>query len=178
MANKLGIFDTETTGLTLHPNAPLHKQPQIIEFGFALMEEGEVTETANILINPGCELDPVITKITGITDADLVGAPSFEGVLPQIRRLFAKADVAVAHNLPFDKALLHFELARLEVMDFPWPTGQMCTVALYRDIWGYNPKLLQLYEHVMGEPLNQTHRALDDVMAIVDIVKKEKLWSI
>lgn len=165
------VFDTETTGLTLHPDAPLVKQPHIIELGAALVDRnGQVVETLSQLVHPGKEITDEITKITGITNADLVGAPSFEACLPQLRHIFGQAFAVFAHNLPFDKALLHFGLARNKIDDFPWPRQEYCTVGLHKDAWGRNPKLTELYEATMGRPLPQTHRALDDVLALVEVV--------
>ena len=82
----------------------------------------------------------------------------------------------VAHNLPFDKAIIRGELARCGIEDFPWPERELCTVGLHRDAWGRNPRLVELYESVMGKPLAQTHRALDDANALVEIIQKEELW--
>lgn len=170
------VFDTETTGLTLHPDAPVTKQPKVIEFGAVLLDlRGKVIEECNILIDPREKLDPVITKITGITDADLEGAPTFEEALPSIRRIFSEARAVFAHNLPFDKAIIRGELARIHCLDFPWPQHEFCTVGLYKEQWGRNPKLLELYEKVVGVPLQQTHRALDDVLALVEIMQLENL---
>lgn len=174
------VYDTETTGLTLHPDAEMRKQPRMIEFGAALLspQTGEVVDTWNVLINPGEPLPAIITKITGITDADLVGASPFAAVLPAMRMMFERATCVMAHNLPFDRAILRGELARLDVFDFPWPSQEICTVGLYKDHWGRNPKMTELYEFVLDKPLAQTHRALDDVMALVEIIQKEKLWNL
>lgn len=174
------VFDTETTGLTLHPHAETRKQPRMIEFGAALLHphNGKVEDTWNVLINPGEPLPPVITKITGITDDDLRDASPFAAALPAMRMMFQQATCVVAHNLPFDRAILRGELARLDVFDFPWPRHEICTVGLYKDAWGRNPKLTELYADVMGKPLAQTHRALDDVMALVEIFQKELLWQL
>lgn len=173
------VFDTETTGLTLHPDADLKLQPQIIEFGAALLslKDGSVLEQASILINPGIPLPAEITKITGLTDADLADAVNFRVALPQIERLFREAQCCVAHNLPFDRSVLRGELARLDATTFPWPERELCTVGLYKEQWGRNPRLIELYEAVMGRPLAQTHRALDDVMALVEVIQKERLWE-
>jgi DNA polymerase III epsilon subunit-like protein len=171
------VFDTETTGLTLHPDAPLEKQPRIIEFGGVLLDpsNGQIVEECSIMIDPGEEITPEITKITGITNDDVRGAPKFVDALPQLRRFFAEGTAVMAHNLPFDKAMMRAELMRCDCRDFPWPAVELCTVGLYKEDWGRNPKLTELYEHVMGKKLAQTHRALDDVKALVEIVQSAEL---
>lgn len=174
------VIDWETTGLTLHPSADVKKRPRAIEFGAALLcrKTGAILETAQSMIDPQEEISAEITKITGITNTDVVGAPTFMELLPQLRRLFASADVLVAHNLPFDRTILLGELMRHDVSDFIMPPRGICTVGLYKDSWGRNPKLIELYAAVMGRPLAQTHRALDDVMALVEIIQKEELWKL
>jgi len=165
------VFDTETTGLTLHPEAPLAKQPKIIELGAALLNErGEVVETLSQLLHPGEDITDEITRITGITNGDLVGAPTFKDALPQMRHIFEQAFAVFAHNLPFDRAMIRNDLARIDCLDFPWPAQEYCTVGLHKDQWGRNPKLTELYEFTLNKPLPQTHRALDDVMALVEVV--------
>jgi DNA polymerase III epsilon subunit-like protein len=180
MAELLLAMDFETTNLTLHPNADLSKQPRAIEFGGALvdMATGEIVEELSVLIDPEEEITAEITKITGITNDDVRGAPKFIEVLPQLRHMFAQATVVAAHNLPFDRMILKCELRRANVLDFPWPPREMCTVGVYKEHWGRNPKLTELYEFVMGEPLAQTHRALEDVKAMVEIIQKDRLWEL
>ena len=165
------VFDTETTGLTLHPDAPLAKQPKIIELGAALVDRnGQVVETLSQLVHPRESVTDEITKITGITNEMLADAPNFEECLPQLRHIFGQAFAVFAHNLPFDKAMLRNDLARAQVLDFPWPRQEYCTVGLHKEQWGRNPKLTELYEFAMGRPLPQTHRALDDVQALVEAI--------
>lgn len=166
------VFDTETTGLTLHPDAPLSKQPKIIELGAALLDRhGSIVDTYNQLIHPQESLSAEITRITGITDEQLVGAPMFAEALPGLRSFFARAHSVFAHNLPFDRAMLRNEALRCDAWEtFPWPRQEFCTVGLHRDAWGRNPKLTELYAETLGKPLPQTHRALDDVLALVEVV--------
>lgn len=165
------VMDFETTGLTLHPATPAHKQPKPIEAGFVLIDEhGGIVEELSLLINPKQPLDPIITKITGLTDEDLLDKPVFAEVLPQIRAIMSKADLVIAHNLPFDEYILQLALEREGVTDFPWPQQRLCTVQAYQEQWGRRPKMLELYEELLGRPLAQTHRALDDCHALVEIV--------
>lgn len=186
--NRLLVFDTETTGLTLHPNAPLSKQPKIIEFGAIILLNGEVEEEISFLIDPREILTEEIVKITGITDKDLVGQPSFAARAPELAELFGRCGACAAHNLPFDEAMMMNELRRFDLIadplrpapseTFPWPARKMCTVGMYKEQWGRNPRLVELYADIMGKPLAQTHRALGDVKALVEIIQEEELWAL
>jgi DNA polymerase III epsilon subunit-like protein len=176
--NLIVVFDTETTGLPLHPDAPLEKQPKIIELGAALLDQtGAVVDTFQQLLHPGEDITEEITKITGITNEQLKDQPKFVDVLPQLREFFGRSFAVFAHNLPFDKKLLMFDLKRAACEDFPWPATEYCTIGLHRSIWGRNMKMTELYEHAMKKPLPQTHRALDDVMALVEIVQALELHA-
>ncbi len=177
--NLLLVFDTETTGLTLHPNAPLSKQPKIIEFGGIVLLNGEVEEVVSFLMDPGESLTEEIVKITGITDKDLDGQPPFRERVPTLKKLFGRCGAVAAHNFPFDEAMMVNELLRCgSAHDFPWPARKMCTVGMYKEQWGRNPKLVELYADIMGKPLAQTHRALGDVKALVEIIQEEELWAL
>jgi DNA polymerase III epsilon subunit-like protein len=172
-------FDFETTGLPLHPNAKMKLQPRVIEAGFCLFnDKDEILEEHNFMINPEQPLEPIITKITGITDEDLADKPKFIQVWPQMRDIMQKADLLVAHNAPFDVYLLQLELNRHDITTFVWPKHTLCTAQCYQEAWGRRPKLQQLYERVMGEPMNQTHRALEDVQGMVKIILKERLLDL
>lgn len=169
-------IDFETTGLVLHPRTKLDLQPKAIEWGAALINDrGEVLEEQSYIINPGVQIDAVITKITGLTNDDLKDQPPFSHFYPQIKGICAKADILCAHNLPFDQSILEYELERMAVDVFPWPPHRLCTAQVFQEIWGRRPRLLDIYEYSMGVPLEQTHRALDDVRALYAVVLKEHL---
>jgi DNA polymerase-3 subunit epsilon len=174
------VFDTETTGLTVPSTAPLEKQPKIIDLGlveFTIFDdplsEPKLFEHS-WLINPGEQISAEITKITGLKDDDLRGQPSFPEILPELTRIFLGASGLIAHNLPFDLALLSNELRRCgKEHAFPYPPEQICTVAHYLPTYGRRAKLTEVYERVLGKPLAQKHRALDDARALTEIVIKE-----
>jgi DNA polymerase-3 subunit epsilon len=178
--NNILLYDTETTGLTLHPDAPVHKQPKMVEFGGLLISrvDGSIIEEIQTMVDPGEPIPAEASKISGIYDKDVEGAPTFIQLLPMFRRVFGSASTVSAHNLPFDKAIVQGELARHSITDFQWPERGVCTVGLFKDHWGRNPRLIELYEWAMGKPLAQTHRALDDVKAMYEIVMKLELWRV
>lgn len=172
------VFDTETTGLLLHPGAPLEKQPRCIDFGAAVLdrETGEVKATASFLIKPPFPISDEIVRITGITNEMLdAEAVHFEEVAAMISGIIESASLVIAHNLPFDKRIVSMEFERI-CRSIHFPAG-LCTVAHHHAVWGRNPKLIELYEWSVGRPLKQQHRALADVNALVEIVQQERLWS-
>lgn len=174
---KAVIFDTETTGLLLPSSAPLEKQPRIIELGIVVVEDGKKTGEHNWLIYPECEISAEIIKITGITNEDLQGKPLFRQLLAEIEEVFGGSDLGIAHNAPFDVGMLTNELARCGRTGFPWPTEIICTAQEYTPMMGKRPRLIHLYEKVMGRPLAQTHRAVDDAMAVFEILEKDEFFK-
>ncbi len=167
------ILDTETTGL-LQTGRPLEAQPQIIEIGAMRVEDEKVLSQ---LINPGCPLPDIIKKITGIKDEDLVNKPTFKEFLPKLIEFFQDIDMLICHNAPFDVGMLRNELMRAWCLDFPWPKTTICTVQEYKALMGKWPKMTELYKKVMGKPLDQKHRALDDVIALNEILTKDKFFK-
>lgn len=167
------IFDTETTGLLMPKTAPLEKQPHVIELGALVVDANGPVRELSQLINPGVEITAEITKITGITNEQLQGQPTFAEFLPQLKEFFTDTQILIAHNAPFDKGILTYALARAECEDFPWPEQVVCTVQEYTPQFGKRPKLLELYEKITGSPLMQTHRALDDVKALHACIEKD-----
>ena len=96
--------------------------------------------------------------------------------LPEIEEAFMGVHRLMAHNLPFDMGMLTNELRRLgRQYAFPYPPNQVCTVQLANEmIYGRRAKLTELYEKTMGKPLAQTHRALDDVRALVEVIRGQR----
>lgn len=172
------VFDTETTGLLKADVSDLEQQPYIIEFALSELDrEYNIVADHVWLIKPPVDITDEITKITGLTNDDLRDKPSFIEVLPEIIDVMKGVDRIMAHNAPFDHGMLVNELKRLGLeYKFPYPPEWVCTVQLAQElIYGRRARLIQLYEDTMGKPLDQTHRALDDVHALVEVVR-ERRW--
>lgn len=171
------VYDTETTGLLKPEVSDLAQQPKIIEFAVVAIDQSyERVSEHSWLIYPGEDITPEITKITGLKNEDLRGQPTFIEVLPEIEDAFIGKHRLMAHNLPFDMGMLTNELKRIGRQHaFPYPPNQVCTVQLAADlIFGRRAKMTELYEKTMGKPLAQTHRALDDVNALVEIISAQR----
>lgn len=173
------VFDTETTGLLKHEAAPLHEQPRIIDIACIKISDVDGSELARFetLLNPQRDIELIITKITGYTNEQLRKAPTFADVLPNLAHFFLGQASMLAHNMPFDKGMMFYELLHVDsATKFPWPMQQFCTVQMYMDDFGRRPKMTELYERKTGNILDQRHTAMADAEALLEIVRVDKLW--
>lgn len=169
------ILDTETTGLVQPDLVPLDQQPYIIEIGMLKLDPGTLEEVArySTLIKPPIPLPEIITKITGLTDADLANERPFAEVLPEVEAFMLGTGSMVAHNMPFDKAMLRMDLQRIgRELFFPWPPKQICTVEATMHLKGKRLKLQQLYEFLFGSVPEQSHRGMADVELLATCVRE------
>jgi DNA polymerase III subunit epsilon len=172
------IFDTETTGLCKAANAPLKQQPRIIEFAAIKVEPtGKGTKLKEVdrmdfLCNPGEPLAEIITTLTGLTDKDLKGQPSFAKFYPALVKFFVGENTMTAHNVEFDRNLLKFELMRMDrLLQFPWPARHICTIEQSFSIAGKKQNLGSLHKIATGDEFEGAHRAMADTEALFRCVQ-------
>ena len=90
------VIDTETTGLD--PRAD-----RIIDIGAVRLDQDlRVSATFTTLVDPGIPIPLFITRLTGISDADVAGAPRAADALADLRA-FAGDATLVGHNAAFDR---------------------------------------------------------------------------
>ena len=109
---RFGVFDTETTGLPFHREARLNQQPRVIEFGGIITDGTEVLSTTEFICNPGIQIEPIITDITGLTNEVLETHEPFSTFIDTLKNYFADCDVIITHNLSFDKSMIVYDLQR------------------------------------------------------------------
>ncbi|MGZ3678089.1 MAG: exonuclease domain-containing protein [Ktedonobacterales bacterium] len=98
-------IDLETTGL--HP-----EQDAVIEIGALKFAGEDVLETFESFVAPGMSIPYRVQRLTGITPAQLAGAPTMGDLLPQLRAFLGDLPL-VGHSVPFDAAFLRrYGLAR------------------------------------------------------------------
>jgi len=152
----LAVVDVETTGLS-------PADCRVIEVGIVRFERGQVAERWGQLINPGCELPPKITEITGITTEMLADKPSFRELKWDIYGRL-RDRVMVAYNAEFDRGFLAHEMQRagltlpeLPILDpLVWARHLMPTERSHR---------LVRVANKLGVDLSQAHRAEHDAEA-------------
>lgn len=173
------LFDTETTGLPGPHLLPLDKQPHIIEFYSCLVsrETGEIIDELDQLFSVPVAITPEITRITGITEADLKGQPTIAEFCPKIVDFFGRANRVVAHNLAFDIQMVEIEMQRYGY-EVAWPE-KLCTVEMTEHLDGFRLSLTALHEKLFGEIFKGSHRAREDVNAMkrcyLELIKRGEI---
>ena len=90
------VFDVET------PNRYNNRMSAI---GISVVENGAVTEAFSSLVDPEEPFDAFNTRLTGIGEGDVWGAPTFAELWPRIRPIM-ESGLLAAHNAVFDLSVL------------------------------------------------------------------------
>lgn len=154
------VVDVETTGLD--PTGD-----RIIELAvqrFRFTDAGQITEVGmprSWREDPGFRLDPAITKLTGLTDADLAGHAIDDDAAAAMLK---SADVIIAHNAAFD---VQFVEARL-----PTVSGQPWACSLNEVDWQEHGFAGRQLGHLLLEAgyFFAGHRAEQDVLAVLHLL--------
>jgi DNA polymerase-3 subunit epsilon len=155
------VVDLETTG-----GSALFDR--VLEVAAIRIENGVVQDRLECLVEPGMPIPPIVTRITGINQSLVRGKPSFESVLPQLRRLLDGA-VLVAHNVSFDGNFLASNFARANM---PWDGDRLCTLRLARRlIPGLHSYRLDSLCAFLGFTFVQRHRAGPDAEATLHVLR-------
>lgn len=164
LPSKICFVDTETTGTSALAG-------RIIEIGIIRMENGKKVREFKSLINPGRNIDPFITDLTGITNKDLENAPSFYEIKDEIADILNDS-VFVAHSVRFDYGFIRNEFKR---NGSSFSSKYFCTVKLARLLYP-NEKRYNLDSIIekFGFTCKNRHRAYDDAKVLFDFFKKAK----
>lgn len=175
------FLDIETTGLPLDWKAPIEQLdnwPRIVEIGWILTDnDGNEIESKSIILKPdGFKIPAEASAINGISNelAYEKGQERVE-VLKIFAELLDRTKILVAHNIDFDKKVIHAELMRYNIKSKIHKIDKICTKELTTDYckipgnYGYKwPTLEELYEKVFSTSLTASHSALVDVKACKD----------
>ncbi len=147
----LVAFDLETTGLDPRRDA-------IIEIGAIRFNEKRVEDEFSMLVNPGRSIPSFITQLTGISNEMVRSAPNIHDVLPEFEAFVGDVPV-IGHNVRFDLGFVQrYDLFKFnDVID----TYELAAVLL-PSAGRYK---LGAISQLLGIPLYNAHRALDDARA-------------
>jgi len=156
------VLDTETTGF-------VPKTHRVMEIAAVAIENGKIVEEFESLLSlpPGADIPIAVQILTKITPEDLKGKPTFDEVLPKLKKMVTKDTILVGQNLAFDASMLRGEgwdiadrasidTAMLASLVFP----ELPSVSL-----GFVSEVLKLNH-------SPKHRALGDVRATAELLMK------
>jgi DNA polymerase-3 subunit epsilon len=131
--------------------------------GVAVFVDGQLTETPYWLVKPPKPHGwfwPDFIEVHGLTHLDVLDAPEFPAIAPDLLAHLTRADLVIAHKASFDighlrETLDHFGLPRPEF-------EYACTCQLARRVWPELPdhKLGTLAAHI-GHEFNHHHAQSD-----------------
>ena len=155
-------FDIETTGL----NA---LNDRMTEIGAQIFSGGAILKEFNTFVDPGMHIPAEITKLTGIRDSDVQGAPNEKEAMQMFIDFIGDRPI-IAHNAHFDVGFMTAAANRCGLRFSP---VFMDTLALSQALC---PELkrfkLDIVSNHLGLPQFNHHRASDDAMVVARMMDK------
>jgi DNA polymerase-3 subunit epsilon len=155
----LAVLDLEMTGLS-------ERKDRICEVAVVRGAGGTVDHEYHSLVRPSAEMSPGALACHGLTSEILSDAPQFDEIAVPVTEVLQQAAV-VAHNVPFDLCFLQREL---EEAGHPMVPGvTVDTLLMARRLFAFRHNNLGQVCDVLGVPLDNAHRALDDARATFSV---------
>lgn len=163
----LFIFDLETTGLDI-------VKDRIIQISYIKVFPDGREERGNYLVNPEKPIPDVVVQLTGISNEDVQGQPTFKEIAQTINKIFADSDIAGYNSNHFDVPLLAEEFLRANI-DFDFSKRNMIDVqTIYHKMERRN--LAAAYKFYCGRKMEEdftAHRADEDTEATYRVLQGE-----
>lgn len=155
----LVIFDLETTGLDM-------VNDRVIQLSYIKVYPDGKEIRGDMLINPEKHIPEVVVQLTGISDADVEGKPTFKQVAAKLNEEFSGCDFAGFNSNFFDIPMLAEEFLRAGI-DFDFSKCRLidaCTI--FKKMERRN--LAAAYKFYCGRAMEEdfeAHRADQDTEA-------------
>ncbi len=151
--------DTETTGFDVG------KGERVVEVAYVRIADGRIAGEWSSFVHPGKPIPPEVTRIHGITDAMVAGAPPLAEVGRALREACADLPL-VFHNAPFDLPFLRvlFEEAGVPPLRNPI----VDTLGLARELNGSSGNRLEELSRKLALPKRQSPVERPGASAVTD----------
>ena len=154
------VVDVETTG-------GRGENHRVTEIGAVKVQNGKVVDKFQTLLNPQRAIPAGITRLTGISQDMVVGAPYFVDIADEFES-FLQDSIFVAHNVEFDYGFIGSEFARI---GRPFRYPKLCTCASMRKLYpGHKSYSLAALARAYDIPLQHHHRAMCDAEAAAELL--------
>ncbi len=163
------LFDRPVVCLDVETTGASPQNDRVTEIGIVeITPDGHVTEWST-LVNPEMRIPPFIENLTGISNAMVADAPTFDRIADELMERL-RGRVFVAHNVRFDYAFIKNEFKRL---DMPFRADTLCTVRLSRKLYPqfFKHNLDSLIQR-LGIVMEERHRALADARVLMHFLQR------
>lgn len=156
-------IDTETTGISC-------KTARVMEIGAVQFSKDGVISKWHHLFNPHCQIPPLISELTHITDSMVQDCPYLEDYIGEFKNYIGNT-ILIAHNAQFDLNFINMEcfcgnlthttnkeIDTLQYSRWAYPEAESHKLAFLADYLGINK--------------GNSHRALDDAITCMELFKK------
>ncbi|MGA8007463.1 MAG: DUF294 nucleotidyltransferase-like domain-containing protein [Burkholderiales bacterium] len=155
------MLDLETTGLDV-------TRERVVQVGAIAILGAKILDQPrlNQLIDPEIPIPPPASRIHGLKDGDVAGAPTFAAFAPTLYESLS-GRVVIGHNVGFDLAILRHEAARAGIA---WHDPPALDLVLL--IGALEPSLpdlgLETVARLLGVTIEGRHTALGDCIATAE----------
>jgi DNA polymerase-3 subunit epsilon len=164
LTRPLAIFDLEATGLNI-------SKERIVEIAILKILPDGSEERFKSLVNPEMYISEEVTKIHGISNEDVKGAPTFKELADRIVTFIGDSDLAGYNSNKFDIPLLAEELIRV---------GSKVDLSTrhFVDVQNIFHKMEQrtlsaAYQFYCQKELIDAHDAMNDTNATWEVLKSQ-----
>ncbi len=149
-------FDIETTGLYSDRDA-------ITEIGAVICKNGEIGETFTTFVDPEMHIPAEITRLTGIKDSDVAGAPKLKPALEAFFDFVGDRPL-IAHNADFDMGFIAAGCKKYGLKcEFTYLDTLLMAQSMLPELKRHKLDMVASY---LGLPEFNHHRATDDAVTV------------
>ena len=164
LSKPICFFDLETTGINI-------SKDRIVEISILKVYPNGKEERYTRLVNPTIPIPAEVTKVHGISDADVADKPTFKELAREIHNMIKDSDLAGFNSNRFDIPLLAEEMLRAD-LDFDMKNRMAVDVqTIFHKM--EQRTLSAAYKFYCDKSLDDAHSAEADTFATYEVLKAQ-----
>ncbi len=164
LSKPICFFDLETTGINI-------TNDRIVEISILKVYPNGKEESYTQRVNPTIPIPAEVTKVHGISDADVADKPTFKEISKEVHHMIKDSDLGGFNSNRFDIPLLAEEMLRAEV-DFDMKNRQSIDVqTIFHKM--EQRTLSAAYKFYCDKNLDDAHSAEADTKATFEVLKAQ-----